>query len=1111
MLGRRASPESSSVGYDDSGPQMKKSRPLSQPDPRQVQQQGWYPPSSYYQQYLGGAIPPYPNNLAPYPQFAAAQQPSTSRWDGFDPYDEEEEQERRKKGKELIPFRPMMTGPPPPPWAAYPGAYGQGAYGPLGNPMLPGLPPGQPTALPMPYQPVLPFPNGEYPSKKPAKHVRHQDQPQGAGRRHDDARGPHQEITLNREVHGILTPDSGDLTVHLAMDLEEDLEQQLDEMNRLSRLGHFLQAREFFSENLQHHIDNPYVVVQYADLLLHQGDFKGVTLLKDDAIYKREGEQPDSEELRMLRVNWELIQILAKSYTLDTLSGTPTVLEEAVNVLADMGRDGPSDRPISSTEVGILALVIRLTGHPVLHSKWLKYASRALAALPTSLLRFYQTLLRQGRIWDFHDFVVLMPTIEDIKALTHDIFGKDLIPSLQAMVSDWSDSVHGYDASTTLGLLSILTHILLDPVEASEKECIDVLRLCLPLAISMAENDPGSLKSRPYLRLLLAKSRFAETASRQAVDSLQSHLQSSQGVFYQHDIALLPIYVPSGNETPQWTPADQPSELRDPVRLVLRSAVELGDFETEVLARRELIRLSASPQDEFGMLCTLQLSRQGDLNGYGLSLASRYLVSNTTAAKEELAIAISRLLSRVASTDYWDPSLEWILNMLLYKLEGMSPSTIQRLLERNNTDYQNIDESLLREISRKMPVLKDWADRQKKEDSAEPKLRDAVLRAGSDPRRNSRITVRQARRTPGVRRAAEPLPTRRRSQATPSEQKDERAVPLMSGSKPPDIHLHHRRTSPQSKPISATAVVDSGHPSIADQADDYQVTPRVTFVNPSDRRGGRHIPSPPSIEPVAREVVSVVESNQHDDDDNDVLETQIRKRLEAEYNKKFEVEKELERERRNERMAVLDGFKKQVEAIRRETVEQAEKKARVEAQERAEQQKWERYIEERKFQKEIAMAEAAKAATELDTRVDAARKAAAEEAQKKMEQEFELREKKENEALQQAELEIKRRMEAEKRAYEEAKAAEKMVEELRQKVEAEKRERQEAEARAFEAAVKRAEEEEYRAKIRQWADERVERDLENQSRLHFKDAVGRKYAIPFNQGRTWEVRQISLA
>lgn len=110
--------------------------------------------------------------------------------------------------------------------------------------------------------------------------------------------------------------------------------------------------------------------------------------------------------------------------------------------------------------------------------------------------------------------------------------------------------------------------------------------------------------------------------------------------------------------------------------------------------------------------------------------------------------------------------------------------------------------------------------------------------------------------------------------------------------------------------------------------------------------------------------------------------------------------------------------------------------------------------------------------------------------------------KKENEARQQAEREISRRIEAEKIAYEEARAAEKLREELKHKAEVEKRERQEAEKRALEAAHKEAQEAEYREKIRQWATEKAEKDLENQRQIHFKDAIGRKFTIPFSQGAT---------
>ncbi len=65
------------------------------------------------------------------------------------------------------------------------------------------------------------------------------------------------------------------------------------------------------------------------------------------------------------------------------------------------------------------------------------------------------------------------------------------------------------------------------------------------------------------------------------------------------------------------------------------------------------------------------------------------------------------------------------------------------------------------------------------------------------------------------------------------------------------------------------------------------------------------------------------------------------------------------------------------------------------------------------------------------------------------------------------------------------------------------REKQQAEERALEAAMKQVEEE----RTRRWAAERAERDVENQNQIHFKDAIGRKFTIPFSQGHTWQVRR----
>ncbi|KAI0202089.1 hypothetical protein F4808DRAFT_449825 [Astrocystis sublimbata] len=909
---------------------------------REVLPPPWFPPDNYYD-YPGVPYVQPPTQWAPGP------------WDRFDPFYNEQEEQRRKKGKEIVPNRRFRN---PSVWNAQSEGHGVGAYGPLPHQPWPALPPWRPA--------LAPSMQVRYPPGRPVKHVHH-DYLGPEGERRQRPPIPEAEITISRNVDGILTPNSGDLTVHLTMDVEEDLENHLDEMSRLSRLGHFLPAKAYFDENLQHHIDNPYVLVQYADLLLRQGDLKGVTLLKTEAIDKLEDERPDSAESRILRVYFELIRVLAKSYTLDNLRGLSTVFEDAVDILNAID----PDKPISSTEVGIFALTNHLMYHPVLesnrNSNWFSYGLRLAMPITTTLL--YQALLRQGRIWDLHDFFVLMPTLERIKTFTHDIFKKNLISSLQAMVSDWTNSIHGYDASTTLGLLSILTHMLVAPLGQTEQECTGILKICLPLALSVMENDPSSLKSRPYLRVLLANSRFAQAASSRAMESLTRQLQCSQGIYYQADIALLPVYVPLGNENPPWTPVDQPAELKDPIKLILRSAIELGDLETEVFARRELIRLSSDPREEYNKLCALQLSQQGDLNGYGLTLASSYLTSVTKTEKEDLAAAISRLLPKVSSTDFLDASHEWVLNMLLYKIEGKSSSTIRHMLERNDANHRNMEESLLREISRKMPQLENWAE-QRLQSSASSHLRSYKNKAPNESRAPIRPALRTQERTKDV-------SLRRQRRVSMNEQGKDPDITLISSAKPHYVSPQVSRPVPEGSTtlVDPVAVGKQGPLGQAQTGANSEIT---EWVSPENR----------PIRAVPAALASQA-SKKHNDDA--LLERQIRDKLEAEFDKRLEAEKESERERRAERAAILEELKKEVVAIRKEAVEQAERKARVEARDRAEQLIWERQNEEIKLKKEVEMAKAAVAAAELEAKLEAARKIAVREAEKKQEEETEMR------------------------------------------------------------------------------------------------------------------------
>ncbi|KAI0160196.1 hypothetical protein GGR57DRAFT_410245 [Xylariaceae sp. FL1272] len=157
----------------------------------------------------------------------------------------------------------------------------------------------------------------------------------------------------------------------------------------------------------------------------------------------------------------------------------------------------------------------------------------------------------------------------------------------------------------------------------------------------------------------------------------------------------------------------------------------------------------------------------------------------------------------------------------------------------------------------------------------------------------------------------------------------------------------------------------------------------------------------------------------------------------------------------------------------RKEIEDMERKERIEAEKKAER----------------AIAEAAAAERERD---------AQEAARVKYEEECERERKRVTEQKLEAENEL--RMRAEKKVLEEAMLASR-AEDERRDAEAELRQRDEAEAMARKAKEERKAEEE---SIRKWAAERAEKDLESKNQIHFKDALGRRFAVPYSQGRTWQ-------
>lgn len=89
----------------------------------------------------------------------------------------------------------------------------------------------------------------------------------------EKVRSPTRE-SLVEDVDLIWNPASSrDTTIHLELDIEDDLEGHLEEFSRLARLGHFKAAEQQYEQHLIDHIKLEPVLLECMDMLLSRGDY----------------------------------------------------------------------------------------------------------------------------------------------------------------------------------------------------------------------------------------------------------------------------------------------------------------------------------------------------------------------------------------------------------------------------------------------------------------------------------------------------------------------------------------------------------------------------------------------------------------------------------------------------------------------------------------------------------------------------------------------------------------------------------------------------------------------------------------------------------------------
>jgi hypothetical protein len=270
--------------------------------------------------------------------------------------------------------------------------------------------------------------------------------------------------------------------------------------------------------------------------------------------------------------------------------------------------------------------------------------------------KIYESMLRQGRIWDFRDIFIGAVFYYGQEQACDEFFGSSENP-LNRILRDWSTAI--YDESTNLALLDILVSlVLVQPLSlrtiAGTKRVVDSASV---LVSSIIQNHPSNLKSRQYIQWILAK--VAVTSYRTISSSVLSEFP---GLFLPKAVALdLYIYIPAASETPDWHLLCLPSKSFETLQIVLKVARELEDLETEALCLKQLIAHSRDPIEYFDDLIHLQKIKQKDMKGWLETCLSKYLICRDKQSTD----CLRKEILSVRDYDKLDPRLVWARSMVL--------------------------------------------------------------------------------------------------------------------------------------------------------------------------------------------------------------------------------------------------------------------------------------------------------------------------------------------------------------------------------------------------------------------------------------------------------------
>ncbi|KAI1311514.1 hypothetical protein F5Y03DRAFT_343352 [Xylaria venustula] len=506
------------------------------------------------------------------------------------------------------------------------------------------------------------------------------------------------EIIAMQQFDAIWDPaKKRDLTVHLKMDIHEDLTDILEEFSCLHRLGDFISARQYYGEHFEDSTNDPYVLIQYGEMLLEQGDYSSLLLKLGSRSQlggrevERNGSQFLDEYLDLMVFFAECHYIPQYSRSLNLNKGTLSLLDEIVT---------ENKRDITSTEIRYLALLHQLCG--LRHSEVTKNGlTETLSGIfpPFFHKKLYQSLLMRGRIWDFRDITVARMTVgspwQISAAWSSD---SNFRARLYDLVTQWTSSSPEQDTSTLLALLDIITSLVC--WDGYSSIIPDILTVSTQIASSIVERHPEAMKSRPFIHWTLIQCELAEMGGREQLQRQEDRLATLPGILYRRTRGNLAQYAPNKTEKPGWVCRDAPSELQDSARMALRTFINLGDYRSQAKTLQLLILMSADPSNEFYELGKLQNTTQGDNYNYVETLAAGYSVSNDDLSRERLRVELASQQSIPGFSNWFSAHQLWILSKIRHAL-ARDDTEAKRALSDADTWYNKSSPKFVKYVETK--------------------------------------------------------------------------------------------------------------------------------------------------------------------------------------------------------------------------------------------------------------------------------------------------------------------------------------------------------------------------------------------------------------------------